>query len=334
LDKKSAVTLVYQYPHDLYWRRSGNGSTENSDVWLANYEHKFEEGTLTVGRQRIAMGDGRLIAAPDWGNLSPTFDAIRYKTPKWEVWGGKLGVFSVGKKYARVAAAATKGSYGETTLVYKHDERSAGDIDVFTLDHLYSRNLGWADFKVEASLQSGHSLGKKLGAWAGHASLTRAVAKDLKVFVAGDVASGGSGPNYTATFDQLYPTNHFWMGISDLVGRRNITQLVVGANYKTPQGIVLDFWWRKFGLYNSRDAWYAANGSVNRSATGTFVDPTGQAGRDIGSEWDLTAGYNFDKRHGVQVGISIFEPGRFIRRLNGGSAKEQVWGFLQYAWKY
>ncbi len=69
--------IEYQNSGDVFWTQAQNNSTNSSDLSLAY--GKYTSGTFiaTGGRQKIDLGEQRLIGSADWLNLARSFDAAR-----------------------------------------------------------------------------------------------------------------------------------------------------------------------------------------------------------------------------------------------------------------
>jgi len=56
---------------------------------------------------------------------------------------------------------------------------------------------------------------------------------------------------------------------------------------------------------------------------------TGAAGRDLGWFWQAEAAWEATSAHTLVAGYAVLHPGDFQRRLNGGRADPQSWGFVE-----
>ena len=154
-----------------------------------------------------------------------------------------------------------------------------------------------------------------------------------------DFASGTDDPAGTGsyhTFDQLFPTNHSHYGTMDYVGWRNMNAWRLGLRGKLSRRWTLALDTVYFRLANARDFWYAANGAPIRNAAGNARrDPTASAGRDLGSEIDLTATGALGRNVTLSGGISRFWPGDFVRRTSAdGRAEVSDWVYLQTGYSF
>jgi hypothetical protein len=132
------------------------------------------------------------------------------------------------------------------------------------------------------------------------------------------------------TFDQLYPTNHGFYGISDYVGWRNISAWRLSARSRADRRWSAAVDLHHFALADSRDFWYGDNGRPVTGASGTALrDAAGLSGRDVGREFDAVVRYTARKGLAIEAGYARFWPGGFVRKTNGGRADSSNWFYLQ-----
>lgn len=334
-DEKTTARFQYQFSFDQFHTPTGIGRPHYEDVLLANLEHKSGDSVVTVGRQRLILGDERLIGALEWGNFGRTYDVLRVKNKSWDFFAGKLGVNYPRAKDVRLGAVSYTGTLGTTSLIYKHDEPAAGDTDHFTLDHIWKKSNGAWGYEFEGAYQFGDFAGLDHQAWALHGAASYKVDSKLRWIFEVNAASGGSTPGKSRTFDNLYPTNHKFYGIMDMFAWMNMTEIALIAEVKANSKLDFKASARSFALQNSKDAWYGAGGAPNRRVGGgIFRDVTGAAGREVGLEFDLDATLRPDKYSTVQAGIATFLPGPFVESFYGDSADAQVWYYLMVNWKW
>lgn len=324
----------FQYAHSWTWSGGQNFSGENRDLSLAFAQYQESGRTFRVGRQKIALGDERLIGSSEWGNLSRAMDGVRYTDKTWDLFGFALALQSPLPTDARVFGAAYQSPLGQTAYLLKTDDTAGGDVTVHTLSHRWRGSLGSLKAEYEAAGQVGEVGARDLSAYALHAGVTYSASPALSLTLEANVASGGSSAGHTRTFDNLYPTNHKFYGSSDLVGWRNMQELTLKARYKTDPSGTLLLAWHNFWLFDKSDSWYGAGGGANRRSGGTFTDPTGSSGRDLG--WELNIEYQraLSKGWSVSLGWAVFEPGGFVKNLAGGPTKSQQWGFAMLSARF
>lgn len=319
--------LQYQLATDAVWTDKRNFSTQNSDANLAFVRWKGAGTTVTAGRQKIAFGSERLIGNLEWANVARSYDGMRVSTSRGDVFAARIGVSLPTLPEARVAGAAVRWSGGESMLVFKHDETAAGDVDVTTLAHRGAA-AGAVNLEYEAALQMGKVGTRDQRGWAVHVGGSKPLDGRNRVLAELNAASGGGDSDTTRTFDNLYPTNHNKYGTSDLQGWRNMSAWSLGFEHRTKSGATVSLTHHRFFLADASDAWYGAGGAPNKRGGGLYVDPSGSSGKDVGSEWDLEYARKLSPGWSVAVGVARFEPGGFVRALNGGHGDAQTWGYL------
>lgn len=318
--------IMYQYAHNLFWTAAENASLERSDIFLAYVDVKGMDGKFRLGRQNLVLSSERLLGPSDWGNTGRSYDMARWTGKNWELFGGRLAVNSTPSKDAYIAGAMHSGKYGDTLLLYRHDEKSASHDDIYTLDHVWKYKNGKWSGEAELAGQLGRTGDNKLEAWAGGLKVN--YQKDAKWKFYGELAaaSGGRRGNTVLTFDQAYASNHSRYGIMDMQGWRNMTGLTLGANFKPTKKLALNVEFNQFGLWAADDAWYSDGGKANSG----FNDPSGNSGKDVGQEFNLMATYTVDTKSTFEAGLGLFKPGNFVKSFANKGDRDQVWGYLQY----
>lgn len=327
------VLLQYQYVGSLNWADSGNATGEHSDLYQATVSYKKGAERWTIGRQEINVGTQRLVGAGDWTEVGRTFDALRYGSGNVEAFAGKVGTAFPHPTDARFGGVVLRGSGFETGLYFKHDSVASGSVDHFTLSELSRKPIKGIDLELEGALQFGHIGDKKLGAWAFHAAAGRSVTPKDRVQLILDLASGGSGPNTVATFDNLYPTNHKFYGLMDMQAWKNMRAFALDFSHKAGKQHTLRTRYSRFYLNDSTDAWYGASGAANKSGAVVLQDATGKSGRDVGSEFDFEWNYEASSTWRCSAGIGVFSPGSFVRQI-AKDDHEQVFGYFQVSMKF
>lgn len=129
-----------------------------------------------------------------------------------------------------------------------------------------------------------------------------------------NVASGDENRSdgTRGTFDQLYPTGHDKLGLSDQVGWRNIRHARSGLEFKPARK------WQATGSYHS---WWLASATDGlHNAVGALVtrSPTGTAGTRVGQELDAQATYVYSPQLQINGGFAHVFPGEFLKTTTGG----------------
>lgn len=326
--------VVFQYGHNLGWTLSKNSSKENSDLLYAYADLKQAGGTWRLGRQPLSKGGERLLERGEWGNTTRSWDMVRLTTKALDAWVGRLAVNSTPSRDAYLAGFAAKNAFGETMALYKHDDRAGAEDDIFTLDHRWtSTGTRWT-VEAEGALQRGRVGTNGLEAWAGAAKASFKSTQNLTFIGEVSAASGGKRGNTVLTYDQLYPGNHSKYGQVDVQGFRNMKGLMLGFQYRASAATTFRFEFHKFALMAADDAWYGDNGKPNSGVGGTFIDPSGTSGRDVGHEFNVTVGHKLSDQAAIDAGVGLFKPGRFVSAFANSGDRNQVWGFFQVRYKF
>lgn len=329
--------VVYQYSNDRDYTPSGNVEREKNNIREALFWNTVREGEwVFLGRQVINIDNQRLVGATDWDNIGRTWDALRYQWKwgegQWDAFGAKLGTAPFGG-YSKNAYLAGLGyqcsSGGHLYLFYKHDRDVQGPhVDVYTLNGVKRGTIGIFRYGLEASVQAGRVPSGSLQAWHFSASLGFNVHRDLDFIAETNWASGGTDNGVSNTFDQLYPTNHDKYGYADLQGLRNVRHFGARFVYDPEGPLSADVGYHLFQLYDRTDAWYGASGAP------ILQDPTGNSGRNVGSEVDFRARWDSPNRWYLEGGISWFIPGSFINNIQGQDVDDLIFWYVMAGWRY
>src|SRR5262249_30029561 len=103
---------------------------------------------------------------------------------------------------------------------------------------------------------------------------------------------GFTGPQGPHTFNQLYPFNHYydWM---DLDGRQNIQDFLTMTTIYPADWLFCQLQTHTFFLDSSTDFLY------NSAGSGIRRDPTGRAGKSVGTELDLLVNIHIDNHQDI-----------------------------------
>ena len=324
--------LVYQYAYGETVNFNRHISTTRSDLVLGFAQGRLGEVEVTAGRQRLEFGSARLLGVGDWNNISNAWDGGRA-----DLRGGTL--FAV-RSGLRATPDETLSLYGgayalgpvQGLLVHKHDGR--GRVEETTVSAQFRHRIGRVGLDAEAAGQVGRRAGRDVLAGAVDAIGTLPLAPRFSLSVQGSLASGGGPGGTSHTFDQLYPSAHDRHGLLDLAGWQNLRDLGAWIRYEPDRRTGVKLQYHHLELQSKRDAWYGAGGAPNRGPAGAFVDPTGGSGRDLGDEIDLDATHTVDARGTARAGIGLFRPGSFVRAFNGDATRDQVFGYVQYTYRF
>lgn len=309
------------------------------------------------GRQELLFGVQRLVGPSDWTNVRRTFQggsaiiqAFGWSvTPMWAEQvifqqHGLSNASSDHKLYGAYASGQAAGTVKADLYWLGADNRSARFNQ--TSGHEKRQTIGgrlWRraqsphqasahehlpglDFDVEAAGQFGHLGGEDIRAWmvSANGGYTFETRFSPRPFVTFDYASGDDTPGgRVGTFNQLYPTNHTYLGAMDYVGRQNIISPSGGVSLKPIQRLSVLYTQFLFWRANVHDALYGNGGGVFRSGIGTTA-------RYVGTESDLIATYQLDSHVLGYVSYNHFFTGEFIKETGPSRGSSYVYGALQF----
>jgi Alginate export len=302
---------------------------------------------VRLGRQEITLGEKRLIGSSGWAYRElAAYDGVRFQT---EVGRHAFDVFAV-----KVAEGATTVSddTGLAALSYTWKGSKMWRPGLYVLFNHEDALDGWSgatDMPIagaigtvdltsavrldyEVIFQGGTRRGLKHRARQYHAGLkyTEPGRKRYRLGAEYNLASGDGDPTdgVSRTFDKLYSINHSHYGYIDYQDPRNMRNLRFTLGGKLASSVDGQVDYHVFRLDQARDAWYS------RQADVSLQDPTGAAGKDVGTEIDLTAKVDVLETLAVQLGYSRFFSGAFVKTLLGGPAPQPDFGYVQLRVKF
>jgi hypothetical protein len=298
---------------------------------------------FTVGRQLLTYGDQRLIGPLDWTNVSRSFDAAKLELGtdnyKVDLFASSVVVNNPADAIDHsVAGHNLHGVYGSLkkivpfTVFEPYVLWKVGGVDVWSGGMRLASVRGLPelkgfDYTLEMVRQWGHNGMLNREAYAGALALgkTLPVAWKLRFSAEYDIASGNRSPTgkNIETFDQLYPTEHFFSGPLDLMGWQNMRQPRVSADVKPNKKLQMQVDYRWDSLDSPRDGLYDSTGKLS-------VKPkSGNTTRDVGTELNFTAQWNATPVWRVGAGVGHLFPGEFIKLNASGSPMTFPYGFVQ-----
>jgi hypothetical protein len=311
-----------------------------------------------LGRQQLLLGSQRIISTSDWGFTGRTFEGVRvfYRS---EVFDANLfWLQPVIPKFDQPDRIDThqhfaglyttyrpaKDRFLDTYWLYFNNQNSPAQArqstvgalatiapyDVHTLGFRYAGKgqTGWL-WDSENMLQLGRAERGRIVA----GNLSNGIGYYLRdlpltptIWTYFDYASGSANPGGTNTFNQLFPLAHYYLGQADYVGRANIQDLNFHLYLYPSNWTTLNVQYHIFQLAQAKDALYNTSSAVSRA------DPTGKAGRDVGSELDVSAAFHLGPRTDVLAVYSYFFPGRFLNSTGPSSNANTVYLLFNYRW--
>jgi hypothetical protein len=304
--------------------------------------------SFRLGRQELNYGGQRLVGALEWGNGARTFDAARlaFFRPgiKADVFASSVVQLEQGRFDHHKPGENFYGSYvvldklvGKATVepdfFWKTLPRVVGergdtaDSDVFTSGVRFAGKLPLRfDYTLEVADQWGSFASDRVSAWAGTYQVGWTVnASELKprFHVEFSHASGDSAnqDGRRGTFDQLFPTNHFYYGIADQMGWRNMRNGKLGFEFNPSKKVRIQTDFHEFYLASTQDGLYNAGGTrivLNRLATSSHV----------GSEADFQLMYLISKELSIGAGVGHLFPGEYLKQ----SGRNSGYTFPYFMW--
>jgi len=295
-----------------------------------------------LGRQEFIFGEQRLMGGGDWNNTARAFDAARLslfrpgvkvdafvatmvtvtpfdvdrrRTDEF-VYGGYAGFdriipkgvvepYVIGKAVDAVLSEAGVAGAGRFVTV---GVRAAGKIS------------GGLDYSLEQAWQRGTLATDTLAAMAGAYRFGWTPADwPMAPRLVGEFnhATGDSvaGDGRRQTFDQLYPTNHAKYGIVDVMGWRNMRDVMAGLEFTPVHRVKVNADVHRLMLATTQDGLYVDGGArrlLNRKA------PSG----DVGVEFDVQSTVTITPKVGFSAGFGYLAAGDYLTETTGGGG---VW---------
>ena len=246
------------------------------------------------------------------------------------------GIFNLPPNFGQFPWAKNTGlTYTDSTRVYNWGTRLKGKYS--NLDYTVELNHQTGQF---ADAQSISADGDAL-----RVGYTFPEAMGLRINGEYVYASGDNTPTTGDhnTFYQFTPSPHGMLGAQDFIAFQNIRAAKIGASFNARANLKLsaDFW--NFRQATANDNWYSSNGTSTRNIslaaggcngsgacttntginTGAGFVATGAEGhladRNIGTELDLIARYEYSKPLSLELGYSAFNPGSGIKNATAGN---------------
>lgn len=285
---------------------------DDLDVHRLSLNYKVGDVQFTLGRQKLNLGDKRLVASLEWVNTARVHEGLRidYRSGDLAVNAFATELVSIDPNSLNDGADTGNRYFDSQFNGVFWDYKGLADVDVFQAWWLQRRNSNVDDdvhtlgFRVQerfanwtvdaqASLQTGDFGGDDHQAASAHISFSHPLADGIASLSAA-WASGDDDPNDGdhQTFDNLYPLNHAYYGYLDLVSLQNIR--AVELNYQRAilnDRLKLRAALHGFWLDDKNDAWYEAG---LKPVAGLFVEPSrvDVDERFLGTEIDLTVQYD------------------------------------------
>jgi hypothetical protein len=185
-------------------------------------------GGVRVGRQEVDLGEGRFIAAPNWGQGGQSFDGFRWIRP---VGGGNLNILylrlreGTSPTHEQSADLSTAwltyplGTMGMLDVMAIHDRyRETTDTDRTTIGSTLKRDDGALTFRIQGAYQFGERFGRDVSAFMVAAQGTAEVVEDQAAITLWYDHLSGDGDPLDSTdnaFSNLFSARHRFYGHAD-----------------------------------------------------------------------------------------------------------------------
>jgi len=191
----------------------------------------FESLRMVGGRQIMTYGDELLVgAALGWANVGRSFDAIKFIYTQgnfqtdlfWSRLVDTSTFTKAGTGSADFAGIYESMKFGkflqnfDPYLFYLADTRTTANLSLWTAGIRLKSSVDQWDYRDEITFQTGSSLPGPQNGFQDDLEFGYTLLPTSKLRVA------LNGFYATPQFNQLFPAAHKWLGVADVLGRRNI----------------------------------------------------------------------------------------------------------------
>ncbi len=335
-----------------------NGLHENhGDLHQAFFDWHFLGGDspwyLRTGRQELLYGGQRFVSPLEWASTRRRFDAVKlvYEGDPWHIEGFYAKPVVVSRHngdnynedfdfagiYATYSGIPDHGLDVYAFAIDRTQDTAnpngrAGDQSIYTLGSRFWGKTSGFDYEAEFDGQWGKWSGDTVVAWsvALDGGYTFDHACKPRIGVGFDWASGDEDPfdGKVETFSQMFPLGHKYFGFMDLIGRQNATDLNFNVSaWAIPKKVKTRLAYHTFWLSDESDALYNAGGAAG------LRDITGNSGKEIGSELDLTCLWKINNHSSMLFGYSHFWEDGFVHDTVFRDDDPDLF-YVQYQYKF
>jgi Alginate export len=311
---------------------------------------------LRLGRQELILGSQRLVGIPDWLNDRRTFQGARILRTGEQFDFDLFWLQPVVPDPNRLDSVDNNVNFAGAWATYRPRPGTSIDLYYLFLDNtnrttqlgvarnpvtLHTIGTRWAGdvdgawlYDFEAAGQCGDRGAQTVRAGMATAGLGYHFADvpcNPTLWAYYDWASGDNTPGRGryATFTQLFPFGHYYLGWIDVVGRQNIRDFNLHLYLYPDDWITVWTQYHCFQLDQPRDALYNAAGVAIRR------DPTGRAGRDVGQEGDWIVNFHLSPHSDLLTGYSKLWGGGFLERTaNRTRSADSDLCYVQYSFRW
>lgn len=322
-------------------RTGGARPNDRNDLDLTQAHVEWRPGGgntfLRFGRQEIALGSGRLLAANDGANVRRRFDGVvgQVQRGDWTAIGAaaavvqvRPGVFDDSASTDRLMLGAgivhgdpsgsSEGLYALRTLSNTTSFGNPPDaLERYTIGARFVRRNGSRLVEAEAIAQLGRdSQGREIRAWALAGEIRGEIAKvGSAALILGGKASIASGDRSTTDrviggFDPLFP-NPAFTGSFPLIAPTNVAAINPSLSLQWPSGHRLGIDVAVMQRVTLGDAVYSFGGAP--------ITATGD-GRFVGALWSVTGAYQISPQLSINATASYLANGNYFAGEAGNTA--------------
>lgn len=296
---------------------------------------------LKVGRQRLLFGSERVVGASEWTNTGRVFDAaklaIHHGLDRVDIFASSLVNNAQDEWDHHQQGSNLHGIYASfgswlpgskiepyillRTLPIATDENGVvGKAHSYTWGLRAAGNIKKAwNYETEVIGQNGSVTNTTLRSWAATVVAERRFDSLFwKPSLMGEwsFASGDRNQHdgVSNTFDQLYPTNHYYYGITNQVGRRNMKDLRGGIWIRPEKWLTIKTEGHGLWLASAMDGLYTSGGAMTIAPVAGGAKYT-----DIGQELDFIGDVKLSRYYDIGAQYGHLFAGNFINTYSPGA---------------
>lgn len=301
------------------------------DTSLAIHQATIEYQTcdslrFTLGRQVLSYGNEVVLSGLDWDNVGRSFDALKARYTHHAGWVdafySRLFASNVTSTMAGSGDADLYGLYSNNDFgsglsatdfygLYRKNNSVGTNLELYVLGARIQSKVSFADYRFEATKEFGNQFTTEGEAYQVDLEVGANFETPLKYRLGFELFRSGYD------YDQLYPLGHKYLGIADVLGRRNIQGGVFHASATPVSDLSVQFDLHYFLRSSNSAPVYKLNGS-------TALGSAGSASNTVGTEGDLILNYALSKEVTVTLGSGILLPGDYLKD-NFGDTKPVFW---------
>ncbi|MCI0694288.1 alginate export family protein [candidate division KSB1 bacterium] len=321
---------------------------------------------IRLGRQQLSFGSERLLGSYDWDNVGRAFDALNVQ------FGGdeqKLNLWLAQTRDHNAPTVARNQEFGgayfsssrllpmtfDAYVLVLYDARNfesvanpaaPGDqeepkktLTLYTIGaRLGSPRAQRFHYDLEGAYQTGQRGFRDISAYgmALHAGYTWERRWRPAIHAGYVFGSGDHDPNdeKSETFSNLFPDAHRHFGAMDYAGWSNISATHIGAQISPTENFSCGAAWHWLSVADEQDAWYRAGGFNIGTPLEFYRRAVPGAGKRLGNELDIYATCIYREHLNLQLGLSKFFVGEFVKNTGGMRADDSIFGYLSVAVKF